>query len=302
MDQTDIVIIGAGAAGLTAGAIAASLGVETLVIERLAPGGQVATIERIRNFPGFPDGIAGYDLGPLLQQQAEASGARFLFDDVTRIAPDGDEFILHGQSEPVHARAVIVAAGSRRRMLGLPNEEALEGRGVSHCASCDGPLFKGQSVVVAGGGDSAFDEAEALAEHAGRVTIAHRGASPTARASAIVRMRTLMNVAIRAQSEISAIEGDDGVEAVTLTTPSGTERLACAGVFVNVGLDPNTAFLGDLVKLDAAGAIVTDAAYQSSLPRLFAAGDIRSGAAALLAAAVGEGAAAALSAVRALRS
>src|SRR5664280_2196836 len=184
MQHADVVVIGAGIAGLTAAMIAAGHGMSTVVIEQLAPGGQVASIETIRNFPGFPDGIAGFELGPLLQQQAEAAGAVIQLDSVSAIAAGDGVYRVICSDEEIVARTVIIAAGSSLRKLGIPGEEEFSGRGVSHCASCDGPLFKGHAVTVAGGGDSAFDEALVLAGHAAEVIVVHRGSSPSARPSA----------------------------------------------------------------------------------------------------------------------
>jgi thioredoxin reductase (NADPH) len=300
--QAEIVVIGGGVAGLTAAAVVANHGHNVLVIEQLAPGGQIATIDNIQNVPGFADGIAGYDLGPLLHKQAEDHGAYFLFDEVTQInqAPPG--FTVQCATNTVTARAVIVAAGSHRRALGLANEEAFTGRGVSHCASCDGPLFKGQAVIVAGGGDSAFDEAETLAGCAASVTIVHRGGAPRAQKRTVERVAALANVSILANSEVEAIVGADGVESVIVCTPRGETTLPCGGIFVNVGLAPNTLFLRDFVNLDETGAIVTDSTLQSSRVGVFAAGDIRSGAVALLPCIAGDGASAAMSAIRFIRS
>ncbi|HWL48009.1 MAG TPA: FAD-dependent oxidoreductase [Sphingomonadaceae bacterium] len=299
--EAGLVVIGAGVAGLTAAAVAASHGADVLVIEQMAPGGQISTVEAIRNFPGFPEGIAGYELGPLLQQQAEEAGAAFQFDSVERIEADGARFRVIGAEGAVIAGAVIVAAGSRRRPLGVPGEADFTGRGVSHCASCDGGFFRGQPVVVVGGGDSAFDEAEVLAEQVGEVVIVHREAAPHARSSVRERVEALGNV--RAVSgDVVAIEGGDGVARVRWRAGDETVEQPCAGVFVYAGLDPASDFLGDLVARDQRGAIVTDAGLQTARPGLFAAGDIRSGAVALLASAAGEGATAALAAVRYLAS
>ena len=150
-------------------------GLTVAVVERMGVGGQIAAAERIENFPGFPQGLSGAELGPLLHEQAEAAGAEFVLDTVEGIAIDGDWRVVNCASETLKARAVIVAAGSALRSLGVPGEEAFLGRGVSHCASCDGHFFSGQEVCVIGGGDSALDEALVLTEHAARVTIIHRG-------------------------------------------------------------------------------------------------------------------------------
>jgi thioredoxin reductase (NADPH) len=295
--QVDLAVIGAGVAGLSAAATAAAHGLDVVLIERLAAGGQIATVDRIRNYPGFPDGVGGYELGPLLQQQVEEAGASLLLDEVERIVPGSGGFVVAGAAGEIAAKAVLFAAGSHRRPLGLPREAELEGRGVSHCAACDGPFFRGQAVIVAGGGDSAFDEALALAETCGSVTIVHRETQPVARAEAVRRVRALANVEIVPDAEIAAIDGGDNVERALIAGGGRQDWRDCTGIFVYVGLAPNTGLLERLAELDATGRVVTDAAFETSCPGLFAAGDIRSGAVALLASAAGDGAAAAMSIV-----
>jgi thioredoxin reductase (NADPH) len=301
VQHADVVVIGAGVAGLTAAMIAAGHGVTTLVVEQLAPGGQVATIETIRNFPGFPDGIAGYELGPLLQQQAEAAGAVVQLDSVSAIAFDGGAYRLICAEDEIVARAVIIAAGSSLRKLGIAGETELAGRGVSHCAACDGPLLKGQPVVVVGGGDSAFDEALVLAGHASEVTAVHRGAHPSARASAVAQLAALPHVHILANAELVSIEGDTKVTGVVIRRGAVTEHRPCRAIFAYIGLEPRSSFLQDVVALDAEGHIVTDPMMRTSRPGLFAAGDIRAGSVNLLASVAGDAATAAISAVRYLQ-
>ncbi|WP_404710025.1 NAD(P)/FAD-dependent oxidoreductase [Sphingomonas sp. MMS24-J13] len=302
MRSVDLAIVGAGVAGLSAAAAAAPWGIDVLVIEHLAPGGQVATVERIRNFPGFPDGIGGHELGPLLLQQAEEAGAEFLFNSVERIARDGEDFLLGCAGEDVRARVVILAVGSRRRALDVPGEQALKGRGVSHCASCDGPFFRGKTVIVAGGGDSAFDETEILAQHAAAVVLVHNREKPAAQEAAIARVTALPNVRILGRTEIVAVEGEGQVERVALAGPGGRSGERADGLFVYVGLDPNNDLALDLAETDARGAIIADADFQTASPGLFVAGDVRSGATALLASVAGDGAAAAHAAIRYLRT
>jgi thioredoxin reductase (NADPH) len=302
MQHADIVVIGAGVAGLTAGMIAAGDGARTLVVEQLATAGQVATIEKIRNFPGFPDGIAGYELGPLLLQQAEAAGAVVQLDSVSEIAPvDGGYRVICAEDEIV-AKAVIVAAGSSLRRLGISGEAEFAGRGMSHCAACDGPLFNGQPVAVIGGGDSAFDEALVLAGHASEVTLIHRGSAPSARPSAVAQLAALPHVRIISGAEVMAIEGDTRVTGVAIRRGADIEHRSCRAVFAYPGLEPRTGFLKNLVALDAGGHIVTDLMMHSSRPGLFAAGDIRAGSVKLLAAVAGDAATAAISAVRYLQT
>ncbi len=302
MQDIDIVIVGAGVAGLTAAMVAARHGVKVTVVDRTGVGGQISTTERIENFPGFPQGIAGHELGPLLHEQAEAAGAEFMLDTIEQIAPEGGRFLVRG-GDTLRARAVIVAAGSALRSLGIPGEAPLLGRGVSHCASCDGPFFKGEEVVVVGGGDSALDEALVLAMHAARVTVVHRGASLSAQQSIVARASADPRVAILLDTVVEEIVGGDAVSGVRLRDrKSGEARLQpVKGVFVHVGLEPNTTFLQGLVALDGAGRIETDAMMQTSLPGLFAAGDIRKGSVALIAAVSGDGATAAIAAVRYLQ-
>jgi thioredoxin reductase (NADPH) len=302
MQHADVVIIGAGVAGLTAAMMAAGHGVSTLVVEQLAPGGQVATIEAIRNFPGFPDGIAGYELGPLLQRQAEAAGAVVQLDSVSAIMLDGGAYRVICAEDEIVARAVIIAAGSSLRKLAIAGETEFAGRGVSHCASCDGPLFKGQSVVVVGGGDSAFDEALVLAGHAAEVMVIHRGARPSARASAVAQLAALPHVRIVADAELVAIEGDTKVTGVTIRRGAVTEHKSCRAVFACIGIEPRSGFLQDLVATDAEGHIVTDLMMRTSRPGLFAAGDIRASSVNMLSSVAGDAATAAISAVRYLQT
>ena len=302
MQDIDIVIVGAGVAGLTAAMVAGRHGLKVAVVDRTGVGGQVSTAERIENFPGFPQGIAGHELGPLLHEQAEAAGAEFMLDTIVSIAPADGRFLVRG-SDALRTRAVIVAAGSTPRSLGIPGEASFLGKGVSHCASCDGPFFKGQEVVVVGGGDSALDEALVLAAHAARVTVVHRGASLRAQRSIVGRASADPKVAIMLDTVVEEIVGGDAVSGVRLRDrKSGEMRVhPVKGVFVHVGLEPNTMFLQGVVALDGAGHIETDAMMRTSRPGLFAAGDIRKGSVALIAAVAGDGATAAVAAARYLQ-
>src|SRR5579859_2870425 len=174
MDEYELLIVGAGLAGLTAALYGARFGLRTAVVEHLAPGGQVLNVEKIENFPGFPQGIAGFDLGPMVQEQAEAAGAQFSMDTATALEVVGDRRVLHCDGADLAGKAIIVAAGSALRSLGIPGEAELLGKGVSHCASCDAPFFVGKDVCVVGGGDSALDEAAVLAASVSRVIVVHR--------------------------------------------------------------------------------------------------------------------------------
>jgi thioredoxin reductase (NADPH) len=303
MQDFDLVVIGAGVAGLTAAMVAARYGVKVAVVDRMGVGGQINTAERIENLPGFPQGVAGHELGPLLHEQAEAAGAEFVLDTIEAIEADGDCHVLRGASEVLRAPAIIVAAGSAQRSLGIPGEERFLGKGVSHCASCDGPFFTGQEVVVVGGGDSALDEALVLAEHASRVTVVHRGANLKAQHAFITRAQANGKIAVALETVVEEIVGEQAVTGVRLRHATGgdTRLQVVKGVFVYIGLEPNTAFLRGVVALDSAGHIETDVMMQTSRPGIFAAGDIRKGSVAQLAAVAGDGATAAVAAFRYLR-
>jgi thioredoxin reductase (NADPH) len=283
---------------------AARYGLTVAIVDGSAVGGQIRTAEKIENFPGFPNGIPGHELGPLLHEQAEAAGAEFILDTIERILASEDQFDLHGASENLQARCVIVAAGSARRSLGVPGEREFLGKGISHCASCDAPLFIGKDVAVVGGGHSALDEALVLARHAARVTIVHRGASLSAAHVLAQRIAQSRNVSIELNTEVEAILGDCAVTGVRLRDRNtGVVRVQSAsGVFVYVGLEPSTHFLNGIVELDASGHIKTDIMMATSRPGIFAAGDIRSHTVALLAAAAGDGATAAVAAFRYLKA
>ena len=300
MREFDLVIIGAGVAGLTAATFAGRYGLKTAVVERMGPGGQIINAERIENFPGFPQGVGGHELGPLLHEQAEAAGAEFTLDTVEGLEASGEHHIVRGAGESLQARAVIIAAGSALRSLGIAGEETFLGRGVSHCASCDGVFFLGQQVCVIGGGDSGLDEALVLAEHASRVTVVHRGERLDAQQALRDRVAANRKIEIVLQTMVEEIVGEDAVSGVRLRDlETGTTRLApINGVFVYVGLEPNTAFLRGVLALDAAGHIETDIMMRTSLAGVLAAGDIRAGSVAQLTAAAGDGATAAISAFR----
>jgi thioredoxin reductase (NADPH) len=300
-DSHDLVIIGAGLAGLTAGMIAGRFGLNVAIVDPGTTGGQVLNVENIENFPGFPEGVAGYDLGPMVQEQAEHAGASFLMDTATGLEIAGEERIVRCSGASLTARAVIVAAGSALRSLGIPGENEFLGRGVSHCASCDAPFYVGKDVAVVGGGDSALDEAAVLADQVGRVTIFHRGSAFRAQQAALDRLASKSNINTRFGAEVLEIRGTDSVSAVSVRSNGDTQEHELAGVFIFVGLEPNSAWLRDIVDLDPTGHVITDIHLQTSVPGVFAAGDIRHGSVAQLAAVAGDGATAAVNAFRFLR-
>lgn len=303
MREFDLVVVGGGVAGATAAMIAARFGLRVAVVEQLGPGGQIINATQIENMPGIPHGIAGVELGPLLHEQAEAAGAEFILDTVEALTIDGRRRVIACTGDEIRAPAVIVAAGSTLRNLGVPGEAALLGHGVSHCASCDGPFFRGRRVCVIGGGDAALDEALVLAEFAAQVVIVHRGPALRAQQTLVDRTAAVASIDVRLSTVVEAIVGNGAVSAVRLRGASGDEvrEEPIDGVFVFVGLEPNTAFLSGLLALDNAGHIATDVMMRTSLEGVFAAGDVRAHSVALLAAAAGDGATAAVAAHRYLQ-
>ena len=300
--EFDIVVVGGGIAGLTAGLTAARLGRGTLVLTGATLGGHLITIEKIDGYPGFPEGVPGYDLCPIAQEQAMAAGAEFEMTNVTGLTRAGDAWRIATEAESVAARSVILATGTRLRDLGVKGEASLRGHGVSQCASCDAPLLRNQAVVVAGGGDSALQEALTLAMHCSAVTIVHRGAEYTAQSAYRSQIEAQPKISSVAESEVTAILGDGAVTGVRIrNTRTGVEsERECAAAFVFVGLAPNTECVPDKSVLDASGYIATDIALRTRLAGLLAAGTVRAGCYVRAAAASGDGATAALTADRCL--
>ncbi len=294
----DVVVIGAGLAGLTAGLFAARHGHSTLVLESGVPGGQLVNVEKIEDFPGFPEGIAGYELGPIVQEQAEKQGAEFQMAEAYNLEADGPHWLLATNAGKCRAKAVIVAVGSRLKQLGIPGESRLCGKGVSHCATCDGPLFKDKVVGVVGGGDSALQEALTLVSYASQVILFHRRSTFSAQHVFQQRVSDHPKFSVRYNTVVEEILGDDvvtGVRTRDVTTDERTQ-VDISGVFLYAGLEPNTAFLRGIMRVDAGGHIPTDAWMRTELPGVFAAGDVRQNSAGQAIISAGDGAVAAIAA------
>lgn len=314
----DLIIIGGGPAGLTAGLYACRAGIKTALLEKAAPGGTVIITDHIENYPGFPDGISGYDLMQLVEKQAVKFGLEIITAPVTGITPLNGGLRVLCDSVAYETRAIIIATGSTPRALKVPGETAFMGKGVSYCATCDAPFFRNKNVVVVGGGDSALEEALFLTRFAGQVTIIHR--RDKFRASEILQQRAFANPKIKFiyNAVVKDVNGQDKIESVTIAPVAGQElkfqpssilspggrgkgegvvmELPADGVFVFIGLTPNTKFLGGLVKLNDEGYIITDLEMTTSHPGVFAAGDVRSNAFRQIITACGDGARAAASA------
>ena len=300
MKEYEIIIIGGGPAGLTAGLYASRGGRQCLLIEKALPGGLITYTERVDNFPAFPDGISGMELGQLMEKQARQFGLETLTADVTGITLDGERKIVNTSGGDFAARAIIIASGSERQKLGVPGEAELTGRGVSFCATCDGAFFAGRRVAVVGGGDAALTEALHLAKIAEKVTIIHR--RDQLRAARVLQDRAAADskIEIAWNSVVDAIEGDPLVNRLQLRDVKTDKQtsLEVAGVFISVGFLPNTAFLGDLLSLDKLGQITTGLTLETSVPGIYAAGDVRAGSGRQAITAAGDGATAAIYAER----
>src|SRR6266576_3441419 len=251
MSEYDVIIIGSGLAGLTAGLFAARHGLSTLVLESNIPGGHLISIEKIEDFPGFPDRIAGYDLCPNLQRQASDYGAEFQRAEVMRLEAQERFWSVIKEEETYRAKAVIVATGSTLKHLGIPGEQKLMGRGVSHCASCDGPLYNGQTVGVVGGGDSALQEALTLTNYAERLLLFHNGENFSAQHSYLQRTLDNPKITPHFQTVVEEILGDEVVAGVRARNLVSGEiaQVELSGIFIYVGVQPNTVILRNLVKL-----------------------------------------------------
>ncbi|HBZ85596.1 MAG TPA: thioredoxin-disulfide reductase [Candidatus Edwardsbacteria bacterium] len=295
----DIAILGAGPAGLTAGLYAGRGGLKAAIIEKMMPGGLVANTERIDNYPGFPEGISGYELAQRMEQQAKKFGAEILSAQADSVsAHDKFQLIALSDGSTVKSRALIIATGAFPKTLGVPGEKELLGKGVSYCAVCDGAFFKNQPVAVLGGGDSAVQEAIYLAGLASKVTVIHR--RNALRAADSIQKIAFANDKIEFawNKEILAIAGSTGVTGIKVMDKQtlAEEVIPVTGAFIYVGYKPNSDLVKDAVKTDQQGYIITDENMAASAPGIFACGDIRKKLVRQISGAVGDGATAAIAA------
>lgn len=274
----DVVIIGGGPAGYTAALYCARAALHTVLIEKLAPGGQMATTTRIDNYPGFEGGIGGFDLGMEMKKQAERFSAQTLQGEAIAVRLDGDckEVTLH-HGETLQARAVILAMGASPRELGLAGERDLRGKGVSYCATCDGAFFKGQTAVVVGGGDTAAADALVLSKICEKVILIHR--RDTLRASAAYQnpLAECGNLEYRWDSVVERIVHEESVTGVDVRNQKSgmVEHIPCTGIFVAVGHSPNTGICHGQVTLDPQGYVQAGEDTRTNLEGVFAIGDLR---------------------------
>jgi len=274
----DFAIIGAGAAGLSAAQYGARANLKTVVIEEMAPGGQALLIDNLENYPGILEPINGYDLAERMRAQAERFGSAFFDGSVSSVKKEAGRFLIETSGGTVESLTILIATGAKHRMLEIPGEEAYIGKGVSYCATCDGPFFKGKRMLVVGGGDAACDEATYLSKLSDKIVMIHRRDRFRAQKALGQRVLTNPSIEVRFNTVAKEIKGDSKVRSVLLENTQTHEQIEefFDAVFIFIGSIPQTQFLqGTDIKLDETGYIVTDCGMRSSLPGLFAAGDVR---------------------------
>jgi thioredoxin reductase (NADPH) len=294
---SDVVIIGAGPAGLAAALYTGRGRLQTIVLEKAIPGGQILLTDWIENYPGFPDGIAPFDLMDNFRKQAERFGALIKTDEAKAVRREGRDWVVNGQGTEYKAKAAIIASGAAYRKLGIPNEMRLTGKGVSYCATCDGPFFRDAVVAVVGGGDNALTEAVLLTKFCRKLYLIHRRGQ--FRAIKILQERVFANPKIEVlwNCIVDAAEGENNLERAIVRNikEDRTFPLPLDGLFISIGMDPNTEFVRGVVELNEWGEIKVDFRMATSQPGIYAAGDVADACPKQVATAVGAGVNAALS-------
>jgi len=297
-DEYDVVILGAGPAGLTASIYTSRAKLKTLLIEKEALGGEVASTDLVENYPGFPEGINGGELADRMLEQSERFGTQVIYKDIESLDLTSPQKIIRFDSKTIKAKSVIIASGTSPKALNIPGEKKFKGRGVSYCATCDGPFFNGKNVAIIGCGNSGLQEGLFMLKFVKSLTMVEF--LPTIQAEKILqdRMKTHKNIEWYLNHQITSINGEDFVSSITIKNreTQKEKQIPVHGVFIYVGLTPNTKYLGDQIKLNKWGYILSDERMQTSIPGVFAAGDIRDKDIRQVATAVGDGAVAASSA------
>ena len=293
----DVLIIGGGPAGLTAGLYTSRAKLNSLLVERMILGGQVMTTTKVENYPGFPGGIDGPELMMRFQEHCQEFGLETVTGEVTGLVDKGDEKVVTVDGKEIRTRAVIITTGAEPSKLGVPGEIEFTGRGVSYCATCDGAFFRNVPVAIVGGGDTAAEEALFLCRFASKVYLIHR--RDELRATKVLQDRIFANDKIEPvwNSTVEQVMGDNtGVTSLVLRNKldNSQQKLEAVGMFVAVGVTPKAHFLADILDLTPEGYILTDAECRTSMPGVFAAGDVRKKILKQIATAVGDGAIAAI--------
>jgi len=299
MSEYDVIIIGGGPAGLTAGLYAARAGLKSLLVEQGVFGGQIVNARLVENYPGFPEGISGAELGEFMRRQATKFGLETLNTGVSGVKR-GNTYEISTSEGEIQAKSIIIAVGAEYRKLGAPGEERLSGRGVSYCATCDGFFFRGREVAVIGGGDTAITDALELAQHCRKVYIIHRRDQLRATKAMQEKAFSQPKIELVWNTVVQEIVGGKMLSSLRLKNAKTGQSsdLEVDGVFVAVGLKPNSQAFSKLVTLDEAGFIITDELMRTSAPGIFAAGDIRHNSFRQVITAAGDGAGAAMSAFK----
>ena len=303
-DIYDVAIIGSGPTGMTSAIYTGRARLKTVLIERLLPGGQIATTSTVENYPGFPQGVEGPDLSERLMAQAKMYGVEHEMAQVEGLRLEGDMRVIATDDGDIVARSVIITSGADHNRLGIPGETEYMGKGVSNCAVCDGAFFVDQPVAVVGGGDAALDEGLFLTRYASKVIVVHR--RDQLRASRILQERALNHPKMEFvwDTVVDSITGNNTVDSVAVRNlkDGTTGALPVEGVFIYIGLSPNTDFLHGLVPVDGGGHIIVNSMMETAVPGVFAAGDVRQKAARQVVSAAGDGATAAISVRRYLEN
>jgi thioredoxin reductase (NADPH) len=296
MDNYDVIIIGGGPAGLSAGIYTARARRRCLLLEMGLPGGLITTSETLENYPGFPDGIGGMEIGQLMQKQAERFGLEILMAEVSSIDPASRPMTVKTSRGDFAARAIIVSGGSDHMKLGVPGEAEFTGKGVSYCATCDGFFYQQKKVAVVGGGDAALEEARYLSKFADRVYLIHRRSEYRATAIMQEKINSEAKIVPVLSTVVTAIEGEGMVSILKLenTADGKSSELEVDGIFVSVGYRPNTSYLQGVVPLDKGGYVITGKTMATEVPGIYAAGDIRQDSGRQVITAAGDGATAAI--------
>jgi thioredoxin reductase (NADPH) len=301
--EYEVVIIGGGPAGLSAGLYTSRARLSSLLIERGLVGGQIVNAELVENYPGFPEGISGLELTQLMHQQATKYGLETLLAETTGIELKEGQKVVKTTEANFIAKAVIIAGGSERDKLGIPGEKEFTGKGVSYCATCDAAFFKGEPIAVVGGGDAAITEARHLTRFASKVIVIHR--RHQLRTSRILQEKAFAEPKIEFlwNTIVEEIKGEEVVQQLSLRNVITGEKftLDVAGIFMSIGFKPNTAYLKGVLPLDAAGYITTNEKMGTEIPGIFAAGDIRYNSAQQAVTAAGDGVTAAIYAEKFIR-
>ncbi|MFC1592953.1 thioredoxin-disulfide reductase [Candidatus Omnitrophota bacterium] len=292
----EVVIIGGGPAGLSSGIYTSRARLNSLLIEKMGVGGQIANAEHVENYPGFPAGISGFELGQLMHQQATRYGLETVFAEVIGIELREGQKVVGTTAGDFIAKAIIIAGGSEHQKLGVPGEGEFTGKGVSYCATCDAAFFKDKAIAVVGGGDAAITEALHLVRFASMVTMIHRRRQ--LRASRILQEKAFAESRIEFlwDTIVEKIEGRDFVKGIRLhqVITGENSALKLDGIFISIGFKPDTDYLRGILPLDAAGHIITNEKMETEIPGIFAAGDIRCNSARQAITAAGDGATAAI--------